>query len=310
MGAGDLHPFMNRTILDRVAGTIFVVVLLLAGVVAASAQKVDNSLTMPTVGSPTGAVTELGSTILNSTSAVFDDDTYAQFRSAKYSNEGLMTEADEIKFGNDLHTEFSKKFKYTNTGLERATRIGLRVAKYSARPGLPYKFFIVEDKEINAFSAPGGHVYITTALMNLATDDELAAVLSHEIGHVVARHSLKSLQQTQAVDSLASVVGAVTGILGDDAAALGKLAGQLVASPLVMAHDREQEREADFLGVHIMTKAGYEPNGMVTMLRKMDKISKSNSDLLGSFFSDHPDTNERISNTEFEIKRIKSERSN
>ena len=220
-----------------------------------------------------------------------------------------MTEADEIKLGDDLHVEFSKKFKYVSEGQERAGRIGRRVAKVSGRPGLPYKFYVMENKDINAFAAPGGHVSSSTALMKLATDDELAAVLSHEIGHLVARHSLRSLQQSQAVDSVAAVIGALTGIVGDDAGQLGSLAAKLVASPLVFAHSREQEREADYLGVHTMSKAGYEADGMITMLRKMQKISKTDSDLLGSFFSDHPDTAERISNTQYEVRRMREGKS-
>ena len=273
-----------------------------------SAQRTEGQINVPPVGSPLGAITDLGTSILNSTAALVDDDPYAQFRDAKYSNQGLMSEAEEIKLGDDLHIEFSKKFKYVTVGQERANRIGRQVARVSGRPGLPYKFFVMENKDLNAFAAPGGHVYITTALMKLATDAELAAVLSHEIGHLVARHSLKSLQQSQAVDSVAAVIGALTGIVGDDAGQLGSLAAKLVASPLIFAHSREQEREADFLGVNTMTKAGYEPVGMVTMLRKMQKISKTDSDLLGSFFSDHPDVPERIANTQYEIKRIEATR--
>ncbi|MEO7508913.1 MAG: M48 family metallopeptidase, partial [Pyrinomonadaceae bacterium] len=281
-------------------------VLLLSSFTVANAQKTRERQQIPDIGSTTGAVISLGSTILNTATGIFDDDPYAQFRNAKYSNEGLMTEQDEIKLGDDLHVEFSKKYKYVNTGQERATRIGRKVAQFSGRPSLPYKFYIFQDKDINAFAAPGGHVYITTGLMNLATDDELAAVLAHEIGHVVARHSLVTIQQRQAIDSLAGLVGSLTGIVGQDAGELGTLAAQLVASPLILAHDRDQEREADFLGVNTMSKAGYDPQGMITMFHKMAKISKTDSDLLGSIFSDHPDVPERVSNTEYEIKRIAS----
>jgi predicted Zn-dependent protease len=277
--------------------------LLLGLAPAAYGQESRDTRPMPAVGSVTGAVTELGSSIFNAAGSALGDDPYAQFRNLKHSNDGLMTEADEIKFGNDLHVEFSKKYKYVSDGQDRANRIGYRLARSSARSGLPFKFFIISDKRINAFSAPGGHIYITTALMNLATDPELAAVLAHEIGHVVARHSLVSLEQAQAVDSLASVVGSVAGIVG--AGDLGKLAATLVASPLVMAHNREQEREADYLGANLMAKAGYDSQAMVTILRKMQQVDRSDSSLLGSFFSDHPDTEERIANTEYEVRRIK-----
>jgi predicted Zn-dependent protease len=285
-------------------GFVFAFLFLLATVGGASAQNDTGRQTMPAVGSVSGAVTELGSSIFASASSALGDDPYAQFRGLKHSNDGLMTEREEITFGNELHTEFSKKYKYVDEGQDRATRIGWKVAKVSGRPGLPYKFFVIKDKQINAFSAPGGHIYITTALMELATDEELGAVLAHEIGHVTARHSLVTLQQTQAVDSLASIVGAVAGIIG--ANELGQLAAKLVASPVVMAHNREQEREADYLGAHIMSQAGYDPQAMVSILKKMQQVDKNDGDLLGSFFSDHPDTNERIANTEYEVRRIKA----
>lgn len=306
MGVELMDQTMKQNKPVRVlAFTVVAFVLLLSSFTAANAQKTKERQQIPDIGSTSGAVISLGSTIFNTATGIFDDDPYAQFRGAKYSNDGLMTEADEIKLGNDLHVEFSKKYKYVSTGQERATRIGRKVAQYSGRPSLPYKFYIFEDKDINAFAAPGGHVYITTGLMKIATDDELAAVLAHEIGHVVARHSLVTIQQRQAVDSLAGLVGSLTGIVGKDAGDLGTLAAKLVASPLIMAHDRDQERESDYLGVNTMAKAGYDPQGMITMFRKMQKISKTDSDLLGSIFSDHPDVPERIANTEYEIKRIR-----
>lgn len=294
---------MKKNSSFHITGLVFAFLFLIATVGGVSAQDTEGRKTMPTVGSVSGAVTGLGTAAAASASSAFGSDPYAQFRGLRHSNEGLLAESEEIKFGNDLHVEFSKKYKYVSTGQDRANRIGARIVRASERSGLPFKFFVIEGKQINAFSAPGGHIYITTALMELANDEELAAVLAHEVGHVVARHSLVTLQQTQAVDSLASIVGAVTGIIG--AQELGQLAAKLVASPVIMAHNREQEREADYLGAHIMSKAGYDPQSMVSILRKMQRVDKSDSDLLGSFFSDHPDTNERVSNTEYEIRRIR-----
>ncbi len=118
------------------------------------------------------------------------DDPYSDFRNARYSNAGLVSESDEIKLGMQLHREVTKKFNLTNVGLDRVERIGQRCAKVSLRPTLLYKFHVVQSREINGFSLPGGHVYVTTALLRLANDTELASVLAHEIGHIVARHSL------------------------------------------------------------------------------------------------------------------------
>jgi len=232
-------------------------------------------------------------------------DPYSNFRDATYSNEGLIREKDEIRLGAQLHVELLKKFKLSSVGQNRLNRIGQKVALTSRRPQLPYRFFVVEDREINAFSGPGGYVYVTTAVMKLANDDELAAVVAHEIGHIVARHSLKSIQHSEQVSSLADWFGSVTGIAGKTAENLGKAAASIVGNGLLAVHTREEEREADYLGVRCAKKAGYDPRGMIGMFRKLQQLSKDDVGILGSLFRDHPDVQERIDNTQYEIDHMK-----
>ena len=232
-------------------------------------------------------------------------DPYTDFRNARYSNAGLLNERDEIKLGTQLHREVTKKYNLTDVGLDRVERIGQRCAKASLRPGLLYKFHVIQTRKINGFSLPGGHVYITTALLKLANDNELASVLAHEVGHVVARHSLKTLKQSQEYDEIAKSLGELTGVAGDAARDLGVALGQIIGAGFLTFHTRDEEREADFLGVRTMPKAGFDPQGMVTMFQKLQRIEEQNSDLLGSLFSDHPDAEERIDNTRYEIARMK-----
>jgi predicted Zn-dependent protease len=233
------------------------------------------------------------------------DDPYSEFRNARYSNAGLLNERDEMKLGAQLHREVTKKYNLTNVALDRVDRIGQRCAKASQRPTLLYKFHVIQSREINGFSLPGGHIYITTAMLKLANDNELASVLAHEVGHVAARHSLKTLKQSQEYDDIAKSLGALTGVAGDVARDLGVTLGQIVGAGLLTFHTRDEEREADFLGVRTLPKAGFDPQGMVTMFQKLQRIEEQNSDLLGSLFSDHPDAEERISNTRYEIARMK-----
>ena len=233
------------------------------------------------------------------------DDPYTEFRNARYSNAGLLNESDEIKLGLQLHREVTKKFNLTNIGLDRVERIGQRCARASLRPNLLYKFHVIQSREINGFSLPGGHVYVTTAMLRLANDNELASVLAHEVGHIVARHSLKTLKQSQEYNDIAKSLGELTGVAGDVARDLGVTLGQMVGAGLLTIHTRDEEREADFLGVRTMPKAGFDPQGMVTMFQKMQRIEEQNSNLLGSIFSDHPDADERIENTRYEIARMK-----
>lgn len=278
--------------------------LLVASVSSAIAQRPEKTEPL-SVGSTISSVLTLGSSTFNEALRFLESDPYWQFRNASYSNDGLMSERDEARLGNQLNVEVAKRFTIVSEGQERINRIGQRVARASLRPNLVYRFHVMRDKEINAFSGPGGHIYVTTALMNLANDDELASVLSHEIGHVVARHSLKTIQQSQTLGSLANLFGSITGIAGDTAKELGTAAAQIVASGLLAVHNREEEREADFLGIHGMTKAGFNPQGMVTMFQKIQHVGETNSDLLGAIFADHPDVDERIENTRYEINRMR-----
>jgi len=233
------------------------------------------------------------------------DDPYADFRNAHYSNAGLLSERDEIKLGMQLHREVTKKYNLTDAGLDRVDRIGQRCARASLRPGLTYKFHVIQGRQINGFSIPGGHVYVTTALVRLANDNELGAVLCHEVGHLVARHSLKTLKKSKEYDDIANSLGEITGVAGSIAHDLGVSLGQIVGAGMLTIHSRDEEREADFLGVREMPEAGLDPQGMITMFQKLQRIEEREADLLGSLFSDHPDAQERIDNTRYEIARMR-----
>ena len=295
----------------RFLATVFALALCLAPFpnVNAQQQRLEKGQA-PATGSPVSTLVTLGSSVITSAARLANYDPYASFRGARYSNQGLLSERDEIRLGNQLHAEISKKFRITSVGQQRAHRIGQLVARASLRPNLPYRFHLIAEREINAFATPGGHIYVTTALMNLANDEELASVLSHEVGHVVARHSLKTLQHSRTLGGIADLFGSITGLAGDTAKELGTAAAQIVASGLLAVHNREEEREADFLGVRGMPKAGLNPEAMITMFQKIQRVSKTNPGLLGSLFSDHPDVQERIDNTRYEIDRMRSARQN
>jgi beta-barrel assembly-enhancing protease len=289
----------------RLFATVFALALLLAPLASVGAQEQRGQREVPAVGSPITSLFDLGASVLTSATRIVAEDPYSQFRGARYSNAGLLSERDEARLGDQLNIEVRKKYEIVSDGQARVDRIGQRVARASLRPNLSYRFHVIESKEINAFSGPGGHIYVTTALLNLANDNELASVLSHEVGHVVARHSLKTIQQSQTLGGLANLFGSITGVAGETAGQLGTAAATIVASGLLAVHNREEEREADYLGVRGMAKAGYDPEGMVTMFQKLQRINRQNSDLLGSLFNDHPDAQERINNTRYEINRMR-----
>lgn len=298
-----LPPFRRQ-----VLAVTFAFMLLLAPALSASAQQRSQQIEVPPVGSAFSAIVTLGSTLFNTTARQFSDDPYEQFRGARYSNAGLISERDEARLGNQLNVEVGKRYKLTSDGQARANRIGQRVARASQRPGINYTFHVMRDDQFNAFSGPGGHIYVTDTLMKRANDDELASVLSHEVGHVVARHSLKTIQQSQTLGGLAELFGSITGVAGETAAQLGKAAASIVAGGLLANHNREEEREADFLGVRGMARAGFNPEGMVTMFQKLQQVGRTDSSLLGSIFNDHPDVQERIDSSRYEINRMRKGR--
>ena len=263
------------------------------------------SLLVTAVTQRSSAVNSNGSASLNATTAVQYDDPYAEFRNARYSNFGLLNEAEEIKLGAQLHREITKKYSLTDAGLARVERLGQRCARASLRTNLVYKFHVIQSREINGFSLPGGHIYITTALLKMANDDELGGVLCHEVGHVAARHSLKTLKKSKEYDDIANSLGELTGVAGSLARDLGVALGKMGGAFALTFHTRDEEREADFLGVRSMPGAGLDAQGMITMFQKLLKIEERDSDLLGSLFSDHPDAQERIDNTRYEIARMK-----
>ncbi|MGZ5435119.1 MAG: M48 family metallopeptidase [Pyrinomonadaceae bacterium] len=238
------------------------------------------------------------------TSAAQYGDPYSDFRNVRHTNAGLLNERDEIKLGTQLHRQATKKFRLTDVGLDRVERIGQRVARVSARPNLLYKFHVIESREINGLSLPGGHIYITTGLLKIANDGELASVLAHEVGHIAARHSLKTLKKRQEYNDFAKSIGELTGVAGDIGRDLGIALSQMLAEGILTIHSRDEEREADYLGVRGMAKAGFDPQGMVTMFQKLQRVQGQTPDLL-SWFSDHPDVQERIDNTRYEIARLR-----
>lgn len=239
------------------------------------------------------------------TSAAQYGDPYLDFRNVRHTNAGLLNERDEVKLGTQLHRQATKKFRLTDVGLDRVERLGQRVARASARPSLLYKFHVIESREINGFALPGGHIYITTGLLKIANDNELASVLAHEVGHIAARHSLKTLKRRQEYNAFAKSVGELTGVAGDIGRDLGVTLTQMLNEGFLTSHSRDEEREADYLGVRGMAKAGFDPQGMVTMFQKLQRVQGHSPDLITSLLSDHPDVQERIDNTRYEIARIR-----
>lgn len=238
--------------------------------------------------------------------AVAAQNPYDKFRNREYSNQGYLSQEDELKLAEQVHQELLKETRLVqdrnlNTYINN---IGQNLARQSERSDIPWKFHVVDDKSINAFATLGGYVYVHTGLIAATTNEaQLASVIGHEIGHIVGRHGLENVKKQQKFGTLAgiaTVAGAILG--GQTGAGIGQLAGGLLANGYLMKHSREAEREADFLGVHNLERAGYNTGGMVEMFEILNQLSKSNPNLFGSILASHPPASERAANTVREIE--------
>jgi beta-barrel assembly-enhancing protease len=163
-------------------------------------------------------------------------------------------------------------------------RVGEHLVRQSVAAKSPYKFsfhVLADPKTVNAFALPGGPVFITEGLLRLLKSEaELAGVLGHEIGHVIARHSSERLAKQQLTQGL---LGALVVGSGDFTTAQ---IGQVVGSMINMSYGREDEIESDALGIRIMAEAGYDPRGMIRVMEVLAKASGGSRQ--PEFMSTHP----------------------
>lgn len=238
--------------------------------------------------------------------AVAAENVYDKFRQRSYSNRGYLSEADEIKLAAQVHDELRKQHRFvTDTAVTSyVNALGQRLANNSKRSNLRYQFFVVDDKAINAFATLGGYVYVHTGLIRATeTEAQLASVMGHEIGHIVGRHGLENVKQSQKYGTMAAIAGVAGAVLGGRTGGnIGQLAGNLIFGGKLMKHSRDAEREADYLGLYNLQRSNYNTGGMVEMFGILANVSANNPNLLGNVLASHPPARERAQNTVSEIR--------
>lgn len=169
-------------------------------------------------------------------------------------------------------------------------RVGERLVARSAARDTPWQFafhLLGDGETVNAFALPGGQVFVTAGLYRLfTTESQLAAVLAHEIAHVVARHSSQHIAKAKLTRGLSDAVMVASGDAraGQISAVVGKLVN--------MKFNRDDEIEADRFGVFFMMDAGYDPAGMVQLMEILEELARGNR--MPAFFSTHPSPENRI----------------
>lgn len=172
-------------------------------------------------------------------------------------------------------------------------RVGMWVAMQSERPDLPWRFGVLEDDDINAFAAPGGYILITRGLLfNMRNEAELAGVLAHEIAHVVERHHLEAIQKEARLNLAGMVAKEALARRGKDTETLEKIA-QGAKVLYTRGLDKEDEFEADRMGVVLAARAGYDPYGLPAVLHTLDSLNPEDGSV-ALLFKTHPKPADRI----------------
>ncbi|WJW75693.1 M48 family metalloprotease [Thiohalobacter sp. IOR34] len=213
----------------------------------------------------------------------------------------LMSEDQEIALGRRLHPQVLKEIPaYDDPQLAAYVQgIGERLASHSHRPGLIYRFTVLDSPDVNAFALPGGYIYIHRGLIAyLNSEAELAAVLAHEIGHVTARHAVRQQSMATATGVLGAVIAGRSGL-----PAAGDLAN-LAGTALVRGYGREHELESDRLGAEYLARSGYDPSAMLDVIRVLKaqetferRLAKEEGREPRSYhglFATHPDNDRRL----------------
>ena len=185
--------------------------------------------------------------------------------------------------------------------------IGRRLVQAAGRADIAWQWNVADEPAPNAFAVPGGWVYVTRGLLALANrEDEVAGVLAHEMAHVIERHSVR---QAGAATPLAVLFGVPSGILGMVSPTLGGIVGgtgRLVAGLTLAPYSREQEREADRIGVALAARAGWDPGALgefLGVLERAEALSGTATPGRQSFFATHPSTPERMATIEALARR-------
>jgi len=178
--------------------------------------------------------------------------------------------------------------------------VGQKLVRNSAARNTPYRYdfhLLADPRTVNAFALPGGQIFITQALYSrLETEDQLAGVLGHEIGHVVGRHSAERVSKQQLAKDLTGAAVLATGDYGTAQAA------QMIANVVNMKYGRGHELESDDLGVRFMIKSGYDPHQLKDVMRIL-KEAAGGGERQPEFFSTHPDPENRIEEIERAIEK-------
>jgi len=219
----------------------------------------------------------------------------------------LVSVEEEIEIGRAANEQARKQVpEFTDPTVSRYVRdVGKRLV--SAAPGAkyPYSFAVADLPEINAFSLPGGPVWINRGVLSRAANEsQVAAVLAHEVAHIAMRHGADRLTQGMVAKWGIGLLGALLGNTGG--AGTAQAAASMLTGGVFLKFSRAEEREADEVGMSILTRSGWSGRGMVELFQMLAREAGRDESGVDAFLSSHPSPQDRIDNLATEVKRQKA----
>lgn len=211
---------------------------------------------------------------------------------APRSQAAMISQKQEIEMGQQVAQQLENHYGLVQDDeiQDRVSRIGQNLLANGTRPGLTYTFKVLNTPDVNALACPGGFIYVYKGLLDYMTsDDELAAVLGHEIGHIEKRHTVHQMEQQMALSLLTLLAGVASGDPG-----AGMVLASTASQALMAGYSRKDEREADQEGFRLSTLAGYNPYGSYVTMAKLEDMSKDMGNPGYGLFASHPEPEVRM----------------
>lgn len=216
----------------------------------------------------------------------------------------LVSVQQEIEIGQQANAEVRKEVPEVRDAQVTAyiRGIGQRLVRQAPGPKYPYSFSVADYREINAFALPGGPVWLHRGVLHAATNEaQVAGVLAHEVAHIAQRHAADQLTKGVMANLGLGLLGAV---LGNGAgASTAQAAAGLLANGIFMKFSRDDEREADRVGLQLMRRAGWDGRGMVELFEILQREARRNPSSVEMFFSSHPPPQDRIARLQESLGR-------
>lgn len=217
-----------------------------------------------------------------------------------WSSRASLTTTEEETLGDEFAQHLRKRFTFIqDPGIaDYVDKTGQQIVRQHHSPPFEFRFYVVKEDVYNAFAGPGGHIYIYSGLLAaMENEEELAGILAHEIAHVLCRHISKRIEKSTLI-SLATLAGILAGALlggGSPEVAQAVITGSVAAGQsLVLKYSRDDERQADQVGLKYLTKTGYGGEGLLRMLQKIRRKHWFGSNQIPSYITTHPAIEERM----------------